>query len=191
MQPLLFFLFPQLSKGLLFQYSDNFVLSFIGVLIVILQYASEWVHEIVQELVCNHDDKGVLEDGIILIDVATKSHLTFTILALLQHVGHFFLSDSPDKFDLFIFNVPLTVVIHNLLNFLLNLFRGHRFVHGPLGQEMFGIHYPCRSNFEKELSDASGVQGAIFCHKGRFISIWETKEDALKALNIAMQKGEK
>ncbi|MEM8727742.1 MAG: MYG1 family protein [Chlamydiota bacterium] len=29
----------------------------------------------------------------------------------------------------------------------------------------------------------SGIPGAIFCHKGRFISIWETKEDALKALD--------
>ncbi len=35
---------------------------------------------------------------------------------------------------------------------------------------------------EEELKKATGIQGAIFCHKGRFISVWETKEDALKAL---------
>lgn len=33
-----------------------------------------------------------------------------------------------------------------------------------------------------ELQKISGIPGAIFCHKGRFISVWETKEDAMKAL---------
>ena len=36
---------------------------------------------------------------------------------------------------------------------------------------------------ENDLKRVSGIPGAIFCHKGRFISVWETKEDALKALN--------
>lgn len=40
---------------------------------------------------------------------------------------------------------------------------------------------------EKELKQVSGIHGAVFCHKGRFISIWETKEDALKALHIALE----
>ncbi len=40
---------------------------------------------------------------------------------------------------------------------------------------------------DQELKKLSGIQGAIFCHKGRFISIWETKEDATKALHIAME----
>jgi uncharacterized UPF0160 family protein len=39
-----------------------------------------------------------------------------------------------------------------------------------------------------ELKKASGIDGAIFCHKGRFISVWETKEDALKALQIVLDK---
>lgn len=34
---------------------------------------------------------------------------------------------------------------------------------------------------ERELKKVSGIDGAIFCHKGRFISIWQTKEDAEKA----------
>lgn len=42
---------------------------------------------------------------------------------------------------------------------------------------------------DKELQKVSGIPGAIFCHKGRFISIWETKEDVLRALHIAMKKG--
>jgi len=37
---------------------------------------------------------------------------------------------------------------------------------------------------EEELKKVSGIQGAIFCHKGRFISIWETKEDAMRALRL-------
>ncbi len=40
---------------------------------------------------------------------------------------------------------------------------------------------------EKELKKVSGIEGAVFCHKGRFISIWETKEDALKALHLALR----
>jgi len=31
------------------------------------------------------------------------------------------------------------------------------------------------------------IDGAVFCHKGRFISIWETKEDAMKALNQILE----
>lgn len=33
-----------------------------------------------------------------------------------------------------------------------------------------------------DLKKASGIAGAIFCHKGRFTSVWETKEDAIRAL---------
>lgn len=52
----------------------------------------------------------------------------------------------------------------------------------PLPKEWGGLS-------EKELQEKTGVPGAIFCHKGLFISIWETKEDALKALE--MIKGKK
>lgn len=40
---------------------------------------------------------------------------------------------------------------------------------------------------DEELKQISGIPGAIFCHKGRFFSLWETKEDALKALKIALK----
>ncbi|HSX37263.1 MAG TPA: MYG1 family protein [Chlamydiales bacterium] len=40
---------------------------------------------------------------------------------------------------------------------------------------------------EEELQNVTGIKGAIFCHKGRFISIWETKDDALKALQLTME----
>jgi uncharacterized UPF0160 family protein len=33
-----------------------------------------------------------------------------------------------------------------------------------------------------DLKLVTGIAGAVFCHKGRFVSVWETKEDALKAL---------
>lgn len=38
----------------------------------------------------------------------------------------------------------------------------------------------------EELRKISGIPGAIFCHKGRFISIWESKEDAMKALHLIL-----
>lgn len=44
----------------------------------------------------------------------------------------------------------------------------------------------------EDLKKASGIQGAIFCHKGRFTSVWETKEDAIQALkSILKQNGVK
>jgi uncharacterized UPF0160 family protein len=52
----------------------------------------------------------------------------------------------------------------------------------PLPQEWAG-------RLAEELQQVSGIPGAIFCHKGRFISIWSTKEDALKALNFILGKG--
>lgn len=37
-----------------------------------------------------------------------------------------------------------------------------------------------------DLEKASGIEGAIFCHKGRFTSVWESKEAALKALDYVL-----
>jgi uncharacterized UPF0160 family protein len=51
----------------------------------------------------------------------------------------------------------------------------------PLPKEWAGLH-------DEELEKASGIKGSIFCHKGRFISVWETKEAALKALKTILQK---
>lgn len=39
-----------------------------------------------------------------------------------------------------------------------------------------------------DLQRISGVDGAIFCHKGRFISVWKTKEEALIAGRIALRQ---
>ncbi|MBS0629426.1 MAG: MYG1 family protein [Verrucomicrobia bacterium] len=53
----------------------------------------------------------------------------------------------------------------------------------PLPEKWAGLR-------DEALQKASGIKGAIFCHKGRFISVWETKEDALKALSfIVGEKG--
>jgi uncharacterized UPF0160 family protein len=46
----------------------------------------------------------------------------------------------------------------------------------PLPQEWAGL-------LDDDLKRVSGISGAIFCHKGRFISVWETKEDVFKALD--------
>ncbi len=46
----------------------------------------------------------------------------------------------------------------------------------PLPKNWAGLH-------DEDLKKESNIKGAIFCHKGLFISIWETKEDAIKAFN--------
>lgn len=55
-------------------------------------------------------------------------------------------------------------------------------VRKPLPQEWAGL-------MDEELQKVSGIKGAIFCHKGRFISVWKTKEDALLALKKLEEKG--
>lgn len=50
----------------------------------------------------------------------------------------------------------------------------------PLPEEWAGLR-------DEALQKASGIDGAIFCHKGRFISVWKTKEDALKALKAVLK----
>jgi uncharacterized UPF0160 family protein len=34
---------------------------------------------------------------------------------------------------------------------------------------------------DDDLAKISGLEGSVFCHKGRFISVWKTKEDAIEA----------
>ena len=50
----------------------------------------------------------------------------------------------------------------------------------PLPEEWAGL-------LDKDLKKVSGIKGALFCHKGRFISVWETKEDAMAALEKTLQ----
>lgn len=51
----------------------------------------------------------------------------------------------------------------------------------PLPEQWAGLR-------DEALKKVTGIPGAIFCHKGRFISVWETKEDALKALEQILKK---
>lgn len=44
---------------------------------------------------------------------------------------------------------------------------------------------------DEELIKASGIEGAVFCHKGRFISVWKTKEDAMKAYELVKKDAKK
>ncbi len=55
-------------------------------------------------------------------------------------------------------------------------------VRQPLPLEWAGL-------LEAQLQRVSGIPGAIFCHKGRFISVWQTKSDALQALECVMRSG--
>lgn len=54
-------------------------------------------------------------------------------------------------------------------------------VRHPLPDEWAGL-------LEEDLQKISGIPGAIFCHKGRFISVWATKDDALNALNFLLKQ---
>jgi uncharacterized UPF0160 family protein len=54
-------------------------------------------------------------------------------------------------------------------------------VRKPLPKEWAGL-------LEDQLKKVSGIEGALFCHKGRFISVWKTKEDAMKALKMALEE---
>lgn len=54
----------------------------------------------------------------------------------------------------------------------------------PLPQKWAGLR-------NEELQKMTGISGAIFCHKGRFISVWETKEDALEALELILKEEKK
>lgn len=49
----------------------------------------------------------------------------------------------------------------------------------PLPHEWAGL-------LGNDLKRVSGINGAIFCHKGSFISVWETKEDAIKAVEMIL-----
>jgi uncharacterized UPF0160 family protein len=56
-------------------------------------------------------------------------------------------------------------------------------VRKPLPKEWAGL-------LEEEFKRVCGIPGAVFCHKGRFISVWKTKEDALRALDYILEQGE-
>jgi uncharacterized UPF0160 family protein len=51
----------------------------------------------------------------------------------------------------------------------------------PLPEKWAGLR-------DEELQKVSGIRGGIFCHKGRFISVWMTKEDALAALQLVLKE---
>ena len=57
----------------------------------------------------------------------------------------------------------------------------------PSLEERMKVRMPLPAQWAGLLNDelvrASGISGAIFCHKGRFISVWKTKEDALQAVS--------
>lgn len=58
----------------------------------------------------------------------------------------------------------------------------------PSYEEKIKVREPLPKKWEglldKDLQRVTKIKGAIFCHKGRFISVWKTKEDALKAFEL-------
>ncbi len=60
----------------------------------------------------------------------------------------------------------------------------------PLNSERMKVRKPLPAEWggllDKDLKKVSQIQGAIFCHKGLFISVWETEEDAVRAMQYAL-----
>lgn len=50
----------------------------------------------------------------------------------------------------------------------------------PLPEQWAGL-------LEDQLKKTSAIDGAVFCHKGRFTSVWETREDAITALKAVLK----
>lgn len=65
----------------------------------------------------------------------------------------------------------------------------------PNGEERMKVRVPLpevwAGRSEQELKKITGIEGAVFCHKGRFISIWETKEAAMQALEQVLPNSTK
>jgi uncharacterized UPF0160 family protein len=60
----------------------------------------------------------------------------------------------------------------------------------PTASDRMGVRQPLPKAWagllDEELERASGIKGAVFCHKGRFISVWETREAVMEALERAL-----
>ncbi|MFZ4099998.1 MAG: MYG1 family protein [Chlamydiia bacterium] len=60
----------------------------------------------------------------------------------------------------------------------------------PNGHERMKVRMPLPAAWagllEEDLERVSGVKGAVFCHKGRFISVWKSREAAWKALQCVL-----
>ena len=90
-------------------------------------------------------------------------------------------------------NVVKVVVIHPAV-FVIMPSGKHWKLRGipPSPRDRMSVRYPLplawAGLIEQELVEQTGISGAVFCHKGRFISIWKTKEDAFKALNLVLEQ---
>lgn len=64
----------------------------------------------------------------------------------------------------------------------------------PSMRDRMGVRVPMpkewAGHLDEDLKKISRIPGAIFCHKSRFISVWETKEDAFKALQYILNQFE-
>jgi len=62
----------------------------------------------------------------------------------------------------------------------------------PTLEERMKVRFPLPIEWagllDEDLKKVSGIPGAIFCHKGRFISVWETKEDVFQALQFILAR---
>lgn len=62
----------------------------------------------------------------------------------------------------------------------------------PTMEERMKVRLPLPGEWagllEEDLKKKSGIPGAIFCHKGRFISVWESKADVFRALDYILSR---
>ena len=61
----------------------------------------------------------------------------------------------------------------------------------PTGEERMKVRVPLPEEWagllDQEMKEKTGIDGALFCHKGRFISVWKTKKDAIDALKRVLK----
>lgn len=62
----------------------------------------------------------------------------------------------------------------------------------PTYQERMAVRLPLPAEWagllNSDLERVSGISGAVFCHKARFISVWESKEAAIEAFHQTLKE---
>jgi uncharacterized UPF0160 family protein len=140
-----------------FQTALDFVLGFLQRIMAKHQYAMECKEKVVQAM-RDSDHCLIFDEAIPWIDV-------------------FFENDG----------------LHHSAQFVMMPSHGHWKLRGipPSNERRMQVRTPLPEKWagllDDELKKVTGIPGAIFCHKGRFTSVWQTKQDALQALKMVKE----
>lgn len=120
------------------------------------------------DLVCRQAVKEAMEKGRLLLDFTDSIPWfeSFFVLGGENHSALFIIMPTKEGYKLR--GIPPNYVDRMKVRL-------------PLPEEWAGL-------LDDDLRRVSKIEGAIFCHKGRFTSVWKSKEDALKALKNVLDK---